>query len=110
MANDKSDQDMRERGLNANSILLLILMGISSWVLVNQVVTGKDITAIKTSQTFFKETLDDVRNKMVSKPELENQAMKMLLKQSEFENKILMMVNDPKNKLITTPGAHKDDQ
>lgn len=110
MAREPGDAiEVKERGINANSILLLILMGISSWVLINQVVTGQNITAIKTAQQFFKETLDKVEARMVSKPEMDSEVLKMRLKQVEFENKVLLILNDPKNKLITTPGAHQDD-
>lgn len=110
MANENEGDIVRERGINANSILILILMGICSWALINQISTGKDLTAIKTAQVFFKDTLDEVKAKMVTKPELDNEVLKMQLKQSDFENRILKTINDiNKGKQITTPGAHSDD-
>lgn len=101
MANEREPDIVKERGINANSILLIILMGISSWVLINQVSTGKDLTAIKTAQVFFKETLDKVEASMVKKPELDNEIIKMQLKQAEFENRILRTISEKSNQIVT---------
>lgn len=106
MANEREPDIVKERGINANSILLIILMGISSWALVNQIATGKDTTAIKTAQIFFKETLDKVEAKMVTKPELDNKVIEMELKRVEFENRILRTINDEKESKRVLSSGH----
>lgn len=96
MVNENQGDIVKERGINANSILLVILMGISSWVLINQVNTGKDLATIKTSQVFFKETLDELKAQMVKKPELDIKLLDIELKRVEFENRILRTINETK--------------
>lgn len=100
MSNETGIESVKERGINANSILLLILMGISSWVLITSIGTGKDVATMKTAQTFFKETLDKVELKMVTKPELDSEVIKMKLNQVEFENRILRTISEKGNTTV----------